>query len=217
MSEGYFGQAGTNDDVRLSALVGFLVQQHLAHTRTMALVKVVAVKGGGPGGAPPTVDVQPLVKQMDGVGGSKSHGTIYGLPTHRLQAGTAGFVADPEVGDVGLVHVADRDISSVKANGGGEANPGSFRRHDLADGVYHGMVLKTAALDRYIQFNTSGVKIVGKQGSTIEIRDDGGDPVIYLKPSGSHLVYLGGDGTIGSYDFVVTLSGPSINVKARYA
>jgi phage baseplate assembly protein V len=31
----------------------------------------------------------------------------------------------------------------------------------------------------------------------------------------SRIVYLGGDGTIGTYDFVMTASGPSINVKAR--
>jgi len=39
---------------------------------------------------------------------------------------------------------------------------------------------------------------------------------IAVDPSStSRIVYLGGDGTTGTYAFVQTVSGPSINVKAR--
>jgi phage baseplate assembly protein gpV len=37
----------------------------------------------------------------------------------------------------------------------------------------------------------------------------------HIMPASKNTLYLGGDGSIGSYDYVVTLSGPSINTKAR--
>ena len=47
---------------------------------------------------------------------------------------------DPTQGDIGLAIFADRDISSVRANRA-QANPGSYRRFDMADGVYIGGIL----------------------------------------------------------------------------
>lgn len=38
---------------------------------------------------------------------------------------------------------------------------------------------------------------------------------VYVKPAAGQNVYLGGTGADGTYDFVVTVSGPSINVKAK--
>ena len=147
--QGYFGQKGISDDASLFHWVHFIVRQVVSEVRTSTPVKIKKVSGGGVGPAP-TVDFQPLVKQMDGAGNSSSHGTVYSAQTKRVQGGKNAIIMDPVVDDIGHVIVSDRDISSVVANAG-EANPGSFRRHDLADAVYHGAMInirttKTKAL-----------------------------------------------------------------------
>ena len=151
----------------------FTIDQALTRIRTSVVVKIVAVHGGGVGPAP-TVDVQPLVKQVDGQGGSAtSHGTIYGIPCTRSQAGDSVIINDPVVGDIGTMVIHDRDISSLKANNGQESTPGSYRRHDPADGVYHGPILNQTKPTQYIQFlrdssgKANGLKIVDNVGNTI--------------------------------------------------
>jgi hypothetical protein len=130
-------------------------------------VRIMAVHGGGPGNRPPTVDVLPLVNQVDGVGKQKPHGVVYGIPVHRSQAGSGGIVVDPVAGDVGLMTVAQRDISAVKANDGEQSNPGSRRMHDFADGVYHGPMLNVP-LTHYIHVKPDqSIDIVAPAGVTI--------------------------------------------------
>jgi hypothetical protein len=144
---GYVGQQGAYDSASFFHSIKFLIRQLIGHVRTGVPVKVIAVHGGGVG-PPPTVDVQPVVNQIDG--------TVYGLQTTRNHGGTSAVINDPAVGDVGYVVVADRDISSLKANSGQISNPGSFRRHDLADGVYVGKLLDPKAPKNYIQHLPSG-------------------------------------------------------------
>ena len=187
-SNGFFGQAGAYDEGP-----EFHVRQHAAHIRTNVPVKIIAVHGGGVGNAP-TVDVQVLVKQSDGVGNTSSHSTIYGIPVSRIQGGASGIISDPVVGDTYHMAVHDRDISSLVKNGGTESNPGSYRRHDLADGTLGAQILSKAPT-QYVNLTASnGITVVPKPGK---------------------MVFLGGDGQTGTYDFVMTASGPSINVKAR--
>ena len=226
-SQGAFGQQGSFDANSELQRISFLIQQHLGNVRVGCPVKVIAVHGGGLGPAP-TVDVQILVKQMDGVGNSVPHSTIYGVPATRIQGGKSAIINDPKVGDVGHIVIADRDISSVKANSGAESNPGSFRRHDLADAVYVGAMLNSGAPNQYIWFTSTGIvlhdvngNVIQTTASGIEITDKNGNVInmtaasVYIKPSS--VLYLGGDGISGSYDWVQTSSGPSTTAKARYA
>lgn len=163
-------------------MLRFVIRQMIGVIHTGFVVEVKAVHGGGTD-APPTVDVLPLVNQIDGQGNRTAHGTIYGLPVVRIQGGTGGIIADPVAGDVGYVLAADRDISAVKANVGKQSNPGSFRRYDMADAVYLGLVLK-AGLVNYVQFTTSGLRIHGKDdnlivldGTGIAITDKNGNSI----------------------------------------
>jgi phage gp45-like len=57
-----------------------------------------------------------------------------------------------------------------------------------------------------------GLRVHAKKGE-VEVHSD--DQKVWVKPGDGKFVFLGGDGTDGTYDFVLTLSGPSINVKAR--
>ena len=47
----------------------------------------------------------------------------------------------------------------------------------------------------------------------IQIEAKNGD--VYVKPAPGKFIYLGGDGTDGAYDFIVTVSGPSTIAKAK--
>lgn len=165
---GYAGQMGVSDANSDFNSIAFLIRTMIGDVRTIVPVKVVAVTGGGVGASPPTVDVQSLVMQMDGAGNTTPHGLLLDLPVIRWQAGGAAIVADPVVGDIGVILVCDRDISAVEA-AQGQAAPGSFRRHNLADGIYLGGILN-AAPTKYVALTSTGIKMVDGNGNIVEMK-----------------------------------------------
>lgn len=167
-TQGFYGQEKNYSANSKHNHHAFHIDHKLDQTRTVIPVKVIAVHGGGVGPAP-TIDVQPLVNQTDGQGNQTPHGIIYGIPTTRNQGGGNAVINDPKVGDVGHMHVADRDISSLKANAGAASNPGSQRTHDMADGIYVGAILNPANPDQYVQFTETGYKVVTKGGAQFEM------------------------------------------------
>lgn len=166
-TQGYYGQAGVTDANDEFNALRFLIKQLIAMVRTGIPVKVLAVHGGGVGPAP-TVDVMPMVNQTDSQGNATPHGIIYGIPCMRNQGGGNAFINDPVVDDVGTMLVADRDISSLKANAGAQSNPGSGRRHNLSDGIYLGAILNAPAPTQYFHWVPGGgSKLLDSAGSTI--------------------------------------------------
>lgn len=128
----------------------FVIQQAMNRMATAVPVLVKAVGDG-------TVDVQPMVSQLDGAGNAVPHGTIHGLPVLRYQAGVSAVLLDPVVGDRGLAIFCHADISSVKKTRK-VANPGSRRKFDWSDGVYLGGILNDAPT-QFIRISGSGVEI----------------------------------------------------------
>ncbi len=59
---------------------------------------------------------------------------------------------------------------------------------------------------------SDGIRVNAKTGE-VEIHSQ--DKKVWIKPGDGKMVFLGGDGEDGVYDFVMTASGPSINVKAK--
>lgn len=167
--EKFFGQQGTFDDSSEYNSLDFHIRQALGNVRTAVTVKVIAVHGGGVGAAP-TVDVQPIVNQIDGQGNQTPHGVIYGRPCTRNQGGGNAIINDPSVGDIGHLVISDRDISAATSNEGKQSNPGSFRMHDMADGVYHGAMLNPGNPNQSVQFTDGGLKIFDKNGNIIEMK-----------------------------------------------
>lgn len=212
--EGHFGQMGLPDATSEGNVEAFLIRQALGQVRTMVPVKIVAVHGGGVGPAP-TVDVMPLVNQMDGLGQRQPHGIIYGIPVSRNQGGGSAIINDPVVGDVGFISVADRDISALKSNEGAQSNPGSYRTHDLSDGIYTAAMLNKAAPDQYVHMGADGVTVADRNGNMIQMGSGG----VSISSSGDvavgcdGILLLGGDGS-GAYEFVETAGGTSTKVKA---
>lgn len=154
---GYQGELTPNQAAGTFNAMNFLVQQMLARVNTATLVKVVSVTNAG--GVEPVgfVDVQPLVNQLDGADKAVPHGVVRGLPYFRIQGGANAVILDPEVGDIGIAVFASKDISAVKATKA-QANPGSSRRFNMADGMFLGGVLNGTP-SQYVQFDASGITV----------------------------------------------------------
>ncbi len=163
---GYTGQAQAGEGVGEYGALMFLINQALARLSTATLVRVVSVTNNG--GLSPVgfVDVQPLVNQLDGAGNAVPHAVLHQLPYFRLQGGTDAVILDPKVGDIGMAAFGSRDLSAVKASKQ-QANPGSWRTHDMADGLYFGGMLNGVPV-QYVQFTAGGINVVSPAKVTIQ-------------------------------------------------
>lgn len=174
---GYPGQMGVNGPTSEFNRISFLVKQMLALFRTATIVQIKKCTNAGGVTAVGFVDVQPMVNMLDGIGTGSEHGQIYNLPYARLQGGVNAVICDPQVGDIGVAIIADRDISTVKKTKK-IANPGSRRRADLADGIYLFGILNVAP-QQYVRFiqdtdgSPMGMELVDKYGNHILMDTDG--------------------------------------------
>ena len=200
-------------DTQLNA-ISFIVERMMERMSTMKPVKVKAVHGGAVAAAG-TVDVIPLVSQVDGNGYGTPHGVVYGIPWSRVQGGKNAIICDPEVGDIGYVIAADRDTYIIRATGAAGL-PGSGRTFDIADGIYAGACFNQAAPTTYIQFKPSGagIKVVDAFGNVIEtsttgvVITDKNTNVITMGSSGINLTDKNGNQmqmTAGQINMVCTL------------
>jgi len=135
----------------------FLMQSWINKVNTITLVKVVKIIPTGGLNAVGYVDVQPLVAQLDGAGNAMPHGIIHNLPYFRVQGGVSAVIIDPVIGDLGMAAFASHDISSVKETRD-QANPGSRRRFDMADGLYLGGFLNGNPT-RYVKLSSDGIEL----------------------------------------------------------
>jgi hypothetical protein len=169
-------QQPSSTATELQAL-SFLVNSILAHVRTVHPVRVVAVHGGGLGPIG-TVDVLPLVSQVNGIGQGQAHTIVYGRPYNRWQGGSSAVILDPEVGDIGQLQCCDRDISNVVATLTA-ALPASLRRFSFADGIYVSPCLSATAPTQYVQFVPGGAGINVVSPGTVTVNgvtiSSGGD------------------------------------------
>lgn len=179
-----YGQMVPTDTASQLAIISFVVRQMMARLDTMKLVQVKAVHGGGGAiAAAGTVDVLPLVNQVDGNFNATPHGIVYGLPWWRLQGGNSGLICDPVAGDIGYVMCADRDSSAVVRTKQ-QSNPGTRRKHNIADGIYVGGLLNGPPT-QYIVFTSQGIKIVDINGNVLEMTSAGFELMGNVKVTGN--------------------------------
>lgn len=198
-NDGYRGPMDPMTGANQFNAMSFLVTQIINKKWTLTLGLVKKVTGAAPDTV--TVDVQPMVNQLDGYGQATPHGTIYKLPTLRLQGGTAAVLIDPKEGDIGLMACASRDISSVVANKA-PANPGSGRTFDPADGIYLGSLLG-AAPTQYVQITENKLSIVFSDTVKIE-----------LSESGAVITVGSVTFNLSSSEAVVTVGGSTLNISS---
>lgn len=153
-NQAFAGQRGFTSGTGNYNRLEFVFRTLAGRMATATLAQVTAVH---PGDAlkQGTVDVQLLVNQIDSNGNAQPHGIVYGLPYARVQAGACAIIVDPAIGDIGVAVFASRDISSVKVNKA-QANPGSFRRFDYADGIYLFSALGAIVPTDYLRLLPSG-------------------------------------------------------------
>jgi hypothetical protein len=161
MSETFgYGFMYPNDQLGAFNPVAFIISQMLARVRTVTLGKVISVTNSGgiiPAGF---VDVHPLVSMVDGRGNATPHGTVFKLPYFRLQSGANAVIMDPAVGDIGIMLICDRDVSSVEASQD-TAPPPSMRMFNFSDGLFIGGILGTATPTQYLAFTAGGIVVGG--------------------------------------------------------
>jgi phage baseplate assembly protein gpV len=160
---GFAGLSNALDDF---SRLQFVVQQMLNGLATATPVQVKAVSGD-------TVDVQPMVHQVDGKDTGTPHSTIHGLPFFALQAGASIVRLTPRVGDIGIAVFCHNDISSVKANKA-PALPASRRRYSWSDGIYLGGLpaLNGVATQSIILDDDEGISITAAPGKKVKITGD---------------------------------------------
>ncbi len=172
-----FGYQQPNSSANEFNVTEFIIRRMLAKVRTVTLVKVVACSTNNQLGPIGTVDVLPLVNQVDGQNNATKHTTVFGLLCFRNQAGSNAIIMDPQVNDVGIAIICDRDISSIKSAGSltqAQTNPGSNRRFDFADGIYLGGVLGLGGTPKqFIQFTSAGIVISDSNGNSITTGKNG--------------------------------------------
>lgn len=139
---------------------------------TCTIVKVVKVKTDGDVAAIGRVEVQPLVQMIDGIGHTVDHVSVHNLPYLRMVGGKNAVIIDPQAGDVGIVVVADRDISGVKQSKK-VSPPGSNRRYNISDGIFLGAVIADKP-QCYVRF--------GSDNQTLELTPDKGVTSVWIRP-----------------------------------
>lgn len=130
------------------------IQQALQNINTMFLGVITAVNAGGTGGSK-TVSAKPLIASIDANGNKQSTVSYVELPYYRVQAGVAGLIVDPVVGDIGVFICSKRDISNIKNGVADSQVPASFRSFDLADAVMVATI-HTGTPTTYIKINQDG-------------------------------------------------------------
>lgn len=176
--------------------LSFVVRSIMAQQATTTLVIVRAVDGD-------TVDVQPMVAQVDGAGNAVDHGIIHGLPVWRLQGGNSAVIVEPAVGDIGLAVFASTDISNVK-RAKEPTTPGSFRRFDWSDGIYLGGLLN-AEPTQSIRMDDEGITITAAPGLPVTFNADS-------VAINADTVSISGDLAVGGN--ITTGAGSTFNGKA---
>ena len=146
-----------------------LIREALDDTRTATLVQVLSVTNDGGVSAVGLVDIQVLVSRLDGANQVINSGIVYNVPYMRVQGGANAIILDPQVGDIGIALMADRDISSVKATKAAAA-PGSNRKHDMADALDRGGVLNGVP-QQYVRFAAGGIEMVSPTKVTVKAPD----------------------------------------------
>jgi len=162
--------------------IHYMVEQAISRMSKVSLVQVTKASTTGQVAATGMVSLSPLVKMQDAMGNVHPHSEVHNIPYVRLQGGKdKAIIMDPKVGDIGLAIFADRDISSAKKNNAGwdgtkqisqtQAQPGSYRQHDFADGLYLGCVLGGAPTS-YVQFKDDGSIVVSPDNGTTTLTMD---------------------------------------------
>lgn len=136
----------------------FLINSVVNNINTAELVRVIAVDE-----AKKEIDVIPIVAKPDSEGQRIEPAPIYGIKYIEWQYGTNAIIATPVVNDIGLLVVCTKDISSIDSG-----LVGSYRRYNLADGIYFGGLCGfNATPTQFIKFDENGIEVTSPTELTV--------------------------------------------------
>ncbi|WP_313687915.1 hypothetical protein [Pantoea sp.] len=108
-----------------------------------------------------TLDVKPLLHGVTADNEIIDNETIYGIHYLRLQRGSSGVIMDPEVGDIGLAAVCDRDVSNILNTGKSAAPARPNQLHNASNAIYlTGIASLNGDPKQYVRFLPDGIDIV---------------------------------------------------------
>ncbi len=143
------------------------IEKALAKMNTIFLARIVSCSSSGANGSK-KVKAIPLIAKTDANGTAQPTPTYEELPHYRIQGGVAGFIADPQPGDIGVFVVCTRDISKVNSQTTTPQVPNSFRSFSPADAVMIATI-HTKDPTTYVHCNPIDftIKIVGPASVTV--------------------------------------------------
>lgn len=149
--------------------LSFVFDNLISSVRTMTLCKVIAVNYPADSDRiNGTVDVQPLINEVDIDGNVKELPAINNAPFWRYQGGNNSVIIDPVVGDIGIIAVSDRDMTNAVITKK-VSNPDSNRKYSFSDSVYLGGILNSNPT-QYVEFTNNSINIVTP--ATLNIKAD---------------------------------------------
>jgi hypothetical protein len=155
-----FKKSNLDADQRLDSYQSlmFLINSVVNNVNTAELVKVIAVDE-----AKKEIDVIPIVAKPDSEGQRIEPAPIYGVKYIEWQYGTNAIIATPVVNDIGLLVVCTKDVSSIESG-----LVGSYRRYNLADGIYFGGLCGfNATPTQFIKFDENGIEVTSPTALTV--------------------------------------------------
>ena len=128
----------------------FTIESVVNSVNTADIVKVIAVDT-----SKKTVDVIPMVSTLNASGEKEPLGNIYGIKYIQWQFGENVIEATPKEGDVGLLVICKKDISSIESG-----VIASKRKYCPADGIYIGGLCGfNESPKQIIKFDDTGITI----------------------------------------------------------
>jgi len=197
----------------LNAL-SYIINNIVRKVNTTEIVKVVAVNT-----ANNTIDVIPIVKNVNIENKPIEESIIYGIRYFQWQYGTNALISEPVVGDIGFIVICKKDISQAE-NG----IIASYREYCLADGIYIGGICGMNAIPtQYIKFDANGISITSPTALditapvvnvTASTSATITSPAINLGGTGGKKVALDGDQVKSGNTVVGTIVASSTTTKA---
>lgn len=130
--------------------LSFIIKSFMNNINTSDIVRVVNVDS-----AKKTIDVIPVVSNINSEGDATPNSVIYGIKYIQWQFGENVIEANPKEGDVGLLVICKKDISSIDSG-----VIASKRKYCPADGIYIGGLCGfNASPTQIIKFDDTGITI----------------------------------------------------------
>lgn len=144
-----------DESLALQYIINTIINQKV---NTCEVVRVVSVDS-----SEKEVSVIPIVKNVDANGEAIEESEIYGIKYIMWQYGKNALVAEPSIGDIGIIITSKRDISKIDAG-----IVDSRRKFNLADSIYIGGLCGfNQAPTQFIKFDENGIEITSPTALTV--------------------------------------------------